>query len=494
MNVIASKLREVSLSVLPITFLVLVLHFTIAPLGTPLLIRFLLGAVLLIIGLVSFLIGVDIGITPLGGLIGSSLAKVNKVWIILTAGLVLGFFISIAEPDLIVLANQVQAVTGGLVSSWSLLIAVSSGLAIMVSLGFLRIIYNIPLKRILLFLYLLIFGMAFLTSREFLAIAFDASGATTGIMAVPFILALSMGTSKLKKDNLASENDSFGLVAIASTGAILAVLVLGVFSRTGQFTASLEEHLTHSDDILAPFLETLPGYLVESFLGILPLVVILLLLQFFVLRLKLRDLRRLLTGFGFVYVGLILFLSGVHGGFMEVGTRIGHHLSENYGHPVLIAIGFVLGVVAILAEPAVHVLTHQIEDVTSGSVKRGAVLLPLTIGVGLAVALSVVRILVPSIQLWHYLLPGYAISLILMFFIPRLFVGIAFDAGGVATGPLTATFILAFVQGIAHSFEGADVMADGFGMIAMVAMIPILTLEILGLIYRIKSTRKGDIS
>lgn len=491
LNVIVSKFKEVLFSVLPITVLVLILNFTVSPIDTTLIIRFLIGSLFVVIGLTIFLLGVDIGITPLGGLTGSSLAKTNKLWIVLIAGLVLGFFISIAEPGLMVLANQVNLVTSGQISGISILVIVSIGLAIMLALGFLRIFYNVPLYKILIALYLIIFGLAIFASREFLAISFDASGSTTGILAVPFILSLSGGISKLKKDSKASEKDSFGLVAIASTGAIMSVLILDIFSSTNEFSAGLDSRISDSNSIIRPFIDIIPDYLIESFMAILPLLVILLVLQKISFKLKKRELRKLLTGFAFAFIGLLVFLIGVNAGFMDVGTSIGNNLALLDNKAYIIIIGFVLGVVTILAEPAVYVLTHQIEDVTSGYVKRKAVLVPLAIGVGFAVALSVIRVLVPGIQLWHYLLPGYIICLSMMFFIPKLFVGIAFDAGGVATGPMTATFILAFIQGAAHAFEGADLMVDGFGMIAMVAMTPIITLEALGLVFAIKSKTKG---
>ncbi len=491
LNVIVSKFKEVLFSVLPITVLVLILNFTVSPIDTTLIIRFLIGSFFVVLGLTIFLIGVDIGITPLGGLTGTSFARSNKLWIVLIAGLILGFFISIAEPGLMVLANQVNLVTSGQISGISILIIVSIGLAIMLSLGFLRVFYNVPLYKVLFALYLIIFGLAIFASREFLAISFDASGSTTGILAVPFILSLSVGISKLKKDSKASEKDSFGLVAIASTGAIMSVLLLDIFSKTNEFSAGLDSGISDSNSIIRPFIDIIPNYLMESFMAILPLLVILLVLQKISFKLKKKELRKLLTGFAFAFTGLLVFLIGVNAGFMDVGTSIGNNLVLLDNKAYIIIIGFVLGVVTILAEPAVYVLTHQIEDVTSGYVKRKAVLIPLAIGVGFAVALSVIRVLVPAIQLWHYLLPGYIICLSMMFFIPKLFVGIAFDAGGVATGPMTATFILAFIQGAAHAFEGADLMVDGFGMIAMVAMTPIITLQALGLVFAIKSKTKG---
>ncbi len=478
---------------LPITVMVLLLHFTLTPMEGPMIGRFLFGAALIMVGLTLFLIGVDIGVTPLGDYTGTALAKSNKLWIVLIAGAVLGFFISIAEPGLLVLANQVGFVTSGQISSMSILMIVSIGLALMLALGFLRIFYNYPLYKMLMILYVLIFGLSIFTSREFLAISFDASGATTGILAVPFILSLSLGISKMKKDSKASEKDSFGLVAIASTGAILGVMLLDLFTKNTSFNADIESVVTVSDSILKPFIALIPDMLFESIIAMSPLVVILLVLQKAVLKLQKREFRKMVTGFIYGFIGLVIFLIGVNGGFMDVGTFIGTALALLDNKIPIVVIGFIIGLVTILAEPAVHVLTHQIEEVTSGYVKRIAVLVPLSLGVGLAVALSVIRILIPEIQLMHYLVPGYIISLGLMFVVPKLFVGIAFDAGGVATGPMTATFILAFVQGAAHAYEGADMLVDGFGMIAMVAMAPIITLQLLGLVFQSKAKKKGAV-
>ncbi|WP_294098620.1 DUF1538 domain-containing protein [Proteiniclasticum sp.] len=484
---------EVLTSVLPITVMVLILHFTLTPMEGPMIWRFLLGAGLIMIGLTLFLIGVDIGVTPLGDYTGTALAKSNKLWIVLIAGAVLGFFISIAEPGLLVLANQVDFVTSGQISSMSILMIVSIGLALMLALGFLRIFYNYPLYKMLMVLYVLIFGLSIFTSREFLAISFDASGATTGILAVPFILSLSLGISKMKKDSKASEKDSFGLVAIASTGAILGVMLLDLFTKNTSFNADIESVVTVSDSILKPFIALIPDMLFESTIAMSPLVVILLVLQAAVFKLQKREFRKMVNGFIYGFIGLVIFLIGVNGGFMDVGTSIGTALALLDNKVPIVIIGFIIGLVTIIAEPAVHVLTHQIEEVTSGYVKRIAVLVPLSLGVGFAVALSVIRILVPDIQLMHYLVPGYIISLGLMFVVPKLFVGIAFDAGGVATGPMTATFILAFVQGAAHAHEGADMLVDGFGMIAMVAMAPIITLQLLGLVFQSKAKKKGAV-
>lgn len=490
MNVFTQKLKEVLISVIPITILVLLLNFTITPLEPVLISRFLIGAFLIILGLAIFLFGVDIGITPIGQLMGATLTKTNKSWIVVIAGILLGFFISVAEPDLHILANQVDFVTSGQISKLSILIIVSIGIAIFLSVGLIRIVKGIPLYKTLTVLYLIIFILALFTSNDFLAITFDASGATTGALTVPFILALATGTSALNKDSKSSEKDSFGLVAVTSTGAIISLMVMSILSKTDKITASLDYSLSESTSLFAPFIEQIPKLSAEIALALLPLLIIFLLCQPKLFKLSKKAVHKNLKGFVYTFIGLVLFLIGVNAGFMEVGSAIGSSLASFDNKSLLIIVGFVLGLVTILAEPAVYVLTHQIEDVTSGYVKRKVVLIALSIGVGLAVALSVIRIIVPEIQLWHYLLPGYIISIAMTYFVPKLFVGIAFDSGGVASGPMTATFILAFAQGAADRIEGANVLIDGFGVIAMVALTPIIALQVLGLIFKMKSKKE----
>lgn len=490
MRIITSKFKEVVTAVIPVVVIVLLVHFLIAPMESVLIYRFLLGSVFVVLGLTLFLFGVDLGITPLGSHTGGGIAKSNKLWIVIVAGLILGFFISIAEPGLMVLASQVGQVTDQLISSTSILVTVSIGLAVMLCLGFLRVFYNVSLRLFLLVSYVIILLLAYVISPEFLAISFDASGATTGILAVPFILALSYGISSLKKGSEASEEDSFGLVAIASVGAILGVMILQLVSGITEFQASLEIAATSGGRVFDTFRNQFSTVLTDAIISIAPLLVILLILQKIWFKLSMRELRKIITGFIFAFLGLIIFLLGVNAGFMDVGSMMGRNLAVMDNHVIITLVAFVIGVVTILAEPAVYVLVNQIEDVTAGYVKKKAVLVSLAIGVGLAVALSVIRILSPALELWHFIVPGYIINLTLMFLTPTLFVGIAFDAGGVATGPITATFILAFVQGAADAYQGADLMIDGFGMIAMVAMMPILTLQILGIIFKVKSRRK----
>ncbi len=486
MSLIYEKLKTNVISVLPIFIVVIILNFTLVKLSSNLLFDFVLSSILIIIGLTLFLTGIDLGITPLGHHTGNSIAKSNKISVVIIAGLILGFFISIAEPGLMVIANQVDTVTNGNIASMLILVTVSVGLAIMLVIGFMRIFYNLPLYIILIVLYAIIFILSLFTSSEFLAISFDSSGATTGILAVPFILSLESGISALKKDSKSSEKDSFGLIAIASTGAIIAVMLLNIFSK--------EVDLGHTESVVALVEPSLWSLILanakDAVFSLLPLLVIFLLLQKKSFKLKKKSFRRMINGFVYSFLGITLFFIGINSGFMEVASQVGNTLALRENKFFTLIVAFAFGFVTIMAEPAVYVLTSQIEEVTSGYIKRKLVLFPLAIGVGIAVLLSAVRILTSEIQLWHYLLPGYFIAILLTFFSPKLFVGIAFDAGGVATGPMTATFILAFTQGIANSFESSNVLVDGFGMISMVALIPIITLQILGIMFKIKSNRR----
>ena len=414
MNVITAKLKEALFSVLPITILVIILNFTIVPLDTTTFIRFLIGSFAIIIGLTIFLFGVDSGITPIGNTMGAAIVKSNKILVVIVAGLLLGFFISIAEPDLHILAGQVDFASSGLITKTSIVLVVSVGIAVMLSLGLVRIVYNIPLNKFLLITYGVIFVLALFTTPEFLAISFDASGATTGALTVPFMLALALGVSKLKKDSKSSEEDSFGLVGITSAGAIVGVLVMSAISRPEKITASLEAtEVAVTTSIFAPYFQKLPVIAGEVLIALAPIAVIFLLFQRASSAVSKAMLRKIIFGITFTFVGLVLFLLGVNAGFMEVGSIVGHKLASMDSQLYVILIGFILGMVTVLAEPAVYVLTHQVEDVTSGYVKRRLVMATLALGVALAVALSVVRILIPGIQLWHYLLPGYIISLIM---------------------------------------------------------------------------------
>ena len=489
MRILLDKGKEVLTAVSPIVLIVFILNFTLAPMSGALLFQFILGAFAIVLGLSILLFGIEIGVLPFGNHMGTSFLKSNNTWYVIIIGLFLGFFVNVAEPDLQVLAAQVSSVMGGFIPMIVILIAVSIGTGIMLSLGILRIVKNIPLRIVFLITYGIIFLLAIFSSSDMLAIGFDASGATTGALTVPLVLALSVGVAAMKKNGKSSEEDSFGLVGIMSTGAILGVLVLNLFVKTDNITGVLELHQVDTDSLFGPFLAEFPNVALDSFIALLPLVLLFIIFQKVKFNLSPRAFLKIFMGFLYTYIGLVIFLVGAHAGFMNVGNLIGYKLATYDNKAIIVTAGFVLGMVVILTEPAVYILTEQIENVTSGYIKRKTVLLTLSIGVAFAVGLSMLRISVPAIQLWHYLVPGFAISLALMFFVPNLFVGIAFDSGGVASGPMTATFVLAFAQGASAATEHSNILLDSFGVISMVAMTPLIALQVLGLIYRLKSQK-----
>jgi len=486
---ITAKLKEVLTSVLPITLIVLILHFTISPLEPDMLVAFLIGSALVILGLTIFLFGIDQGLEPIGQGVGNTITRSNSYAVLLTFSLILGFFISYAEPDLHILAKQVASVTSGQFDNTLLVVAVSIGIGVMMTLGMLRILKGVRLKYVFAGAYLLIFILSQFSSADFLAIAFDASGATTGAVTVPFMLALAAGVSALKKDSKMGEADSFGLVGIASAGAILGVLITGIFLDIKKLEGVLPEAEISTANMLETYGDKLLTIAWDAFLSLLPIIIVYILFQIFFFKHRKNKVIDIARGLVFTLVGLIIFLLGVNGGFMEVGAQLGKKLAAMDSNFPVLLVSLLLGLTTVLAEPAVLVLTHQVEDITGGSVNRTLVLIFLSVSVGMSIFMSALRILIPDIQLWMYLLPGFGLAVILAFFIPDLFVGMAFDAGGVASGPMTATFSLAFVQGIAAQVPTADVVTDGFGMIVIVAMMPIVAIELLGALYQAKARK-----
>lgn len=494
MSELTGKLKEVLASVLPITFIVLILHFTISPLESNMFFAFLIGSVLVIFGLTIFLFGISQGIEPIGHGVGNAITKSNSFAVIITTMLVLGFFISYAEPDLHILAKQVDAVTSGQFDNILMVIVVSIGIGVMMTLGMLRILKDIRLKYVFAGAYSLIFILSLFSSSDFLAIAFDASGATTGAITVPFMLALAAGFSAMKKDSKMSEADSFGLVGISSTGAILGVLITSLFLGNGKLSGVLPATDIAATTLWELYRTKLLHIAWDSFLTLLPIIITYIIFQIFFFKHKKSKVIDTARGLVLTFLGLVIFLLGVNGGFMEVGAQLGMQLASMDSKAPVLIVALLLGLTTVLSEPAVHVLTNQVEDVTGGSVRRILVLIFLSVAVGMSIFMSALRVLVPDIKLWMYLLPGFGLSVLLAFFVPDLFVGMAFDAGGVASGPMTATFSLAFVQGIAAQIPTADVVTDGFGMIAIVAMMPIIAIELLGALYQAKSIRASGTS
>ena len=471
------KVKESLSSVLPITLIVLVLSITLVPMEIGTLALFLTGAVLLIFGMGFFQLGAEMSMTPLGEGVGKTLAKREKVILVVLVSFALGTIITIAEPDLQVLANQVASIPNN-VLIWT----VAVGVGVFLALAVLRIFYRASLAKCLLIAYALLFTLTLFSPKDFLAVAFDAGGVTTGPITVPFIMALGVGVSALRAAQ-GHDDDSFGLVALCSVGPILMVLLLGIFYHPSDAIYSAVEiaPVVTTRDVAQQFAIGLPDYAKEVLLSILPIVAVCVLFQLLTHHYRRRQLLR--TGVGFLYtvIGLILFLTGVNIGFTPVGNLLGSGLADNTYRWVLIPIGALIGYYIVKAEPAVQVLNKQVEDVTGGTVSQSMMNTALSIGVACAVMLSMVRVLT-GISIYWILVPGYALALILARYVPSVFVGIAFDSGGVASGPMTSTFLLPLAMGACTAL-GGNVVTDAFGVVALVALAPPGAIQIMGVIY-----------
>ena len=477
------KLNETLKAVLPIIAIVLVLCFTIAPIEPGILLAFLLGAVLLIVGMMFFTLGVDMSMTPIGESVGTCMTQTKKLWLMVLLSFILGFIVTISEPDLQVLAEQVPSVP-----NMVLVLSVAAGVGLFLVASLLRMLFNITLAHMLIVLYIIVFALAFLAPGDFIAVAFDAGGVTTGPMTVPFIMSLGIGISAIRSDERA-EDDSFGLVALSSVGPILSVLVLSLIyhPESAEYTPNNIPDISDSVELWKIFAEELPDYMGEMTVSLLPIIVFFVIFQLIFRRMQRRMLIRIGVGMVYTYAGLVLFLTGVNVGFMPAGNYLGQVLADNPYKWVIVPIGMIIGYFIVRAEPAVFVLTRQVEDITSGTITSGAMSMSLSIGVAVSLGLAMIRVLT-GISIFWFVIPGYALALALSFFVPKIFTAIAFDSGGVASGPMTATFLLPFAMGACVSV-GGDIVTDAFGVVAMVAMTPLITIQILGLVYELNSRR-----
>ena len=472
-----SKIKEALISALPVTAIVYIMSLTpLFNFSQTELITFSIGAVLLVLGIGLFNLGADLAMTPMGTHVGAGLSKQRKLGLLLAVCFVLGMLITIAEPDLQVLAKQVSAVMNGTL----LIYTVGLGVGIFLVIAILKIVFKRSLSQFLMLFYMLLFALALLLvvggASDLLPMAFDSGGVTTGPITVPFIMALGVGISGVLGDRRSKEN-SFGLVALCSVGPILAVLLLGMFSK-GDLSYQVPDYSV-SGDILGAYLHTLGHTAKEVAIALGLIVLFFLICQAAVLKLSKRRLLRIGVGVIFTYIGLVIFLTGVNVGFMPIGYKLGHALGQ--WNPIfLTGFGLVMGVLVVLAEPAIHVLNSQVEEVTGGLVTKKAMITGLCIGVGLSIALSVVRIIF-DFSLVYYIIPGYFISLALSLFVPPVYTAIAFDSGGVASGPMTSGFILPFATGVCMAIQGEGaVLRDAFGVVALVAMTPLITIQLLG--------------
>lgn len=478
------KLREKTMeslsAVLPITGIVLLISIFLVPMELGSLVMFVVGAIMLILGMGFFQLGAEMSMTPIGEGIGVQISKTRKVLVVLLIGFVMGAIITISEPDLQVLAEQVPSVPNRV-----LILTVAVGVGLFLALAIVRIKFQIDLSKMLIILYGLLIGASFLVPKEFVAVAFDSGGVTTGPMTVPFIMAMGIGLASRRTDKN-SASDSFGLVALSSIGPILAVLVLGCFYKPTEAVYSLGDVATvvTTRDVVRVFGGSIPIYAREVLVSLLPIAAVFVIFQLLTRRYQRRQLKRIAVGLVYTYAGLVLFLCGVNVGFAPVGSFLGKELASLVFNWILIPIGMLIGYYIVKAEPAIQVLNHQVENVTDGAVSVKAMNRCMSIGVAISVGLAMMRVLT-GLPIGWIIIPGYLIALVLSRFVPKIFVGIAFDSGGVASGPMTSTFLLPLSIGTCQAI-GGNLMTDAFGVVALVALTPLIAIQIMGIVYQVK--------
>ena len=473
------KMSESVKSILPVAIIILILCFTFSPIDLSNFTSFLIGTVFLIVGVALFTLGAEMSMTPMGEYVGAQMTKSRKIWLIVILSFIVGVMVTMSEPDLQILAEYVPSI-----NETALIISVSCGVGAFLVLAMLRIVFGIKLKYLLRGFYIAVFVHAFFVPKDFLAKSFDAGGVTTGPMTVPFIMALGVGVSSIRSDS-EQGNDSFGLVSLCSIGPIVSVLVLGlIFGSEGGATQFDIVHAETSRQLGFTYLQAIPDYIKEVAKSVLPIVLFFLVYQFFTNKMNKTHLARILIGVGYTCVGLILFLTGANVGFMPIGYLIGEVFGNSNYAFLVVPLGMIIGYFIISAEPAVKVLEKQVEDVTSGAIPKKALGFALEIGMAISVGIAMLRA-ITGISIIYPLIIGYGISLILSFFVPDIFTSIAFDSGGVASGTMTATFLLAFSIGTCEAV-GNTVITDAFGMVAMVAMSPLVAIQILGVVYKLK--------
>ena len=482
------KISESVSSVLPITVIVLLLSFTnLAPMPAGMLLLFILGAVMLIVGMGFFSLGTDIAMMKLGTETGRSISKTKHISLVVLICFLIGFAVTVAEPDLQVLAKQFTAVP-----DLTVILTVAAGVGAFLVFAVLRERIHIPLQYALIVLYILVFIVSFFVESEFLPVSFDAGGVTTGPITVPFIIALGIGVAA--NNNADSKDDSFGLVALCSIGPIITMLIMGLCLNSADVTPPdfYIPEITDSNHVGQAFAQGFPTYIKEVTFGLSPVMLFFVIFQLITREFSKKDILKTIIGSVYTYVGLVLFLTGVNIGFMPVGNYIGKMLAALEFNWILVPLGMLMGYFIVIAEPAVHVLNKQVEEITNGAVPEKAMMLSLSVGVAVSIGLSMLRVLT-GISIYWFIIPGYAIAIILSFFVPKVFTAIAFDSGGVASGPMTATFLLPFTMG-ACEMLGGNSLTDAFGVVALVAMTPLITIQFLGLIYKHKVNVATDIT
>lgn len=485
MNVkLKEKIRESLSAVLPITGIVLMLSIFVIPMELGSVVMFLTGALMLIVGMGFFQLGAEMAMTPLGEGVGVQISKMKKLLTVLLTGFLMGVIITVSEPDLQVLAGQVPSVP-----NMVLIMTVAVGVGLFLALAIVRIRYKISLSMLLIVCYLALILVSAFVPKEFLAVAFDSGGVTTGPMTVPFIMAMGVGLASVRSDKNAA-NDSFGLVALSSVGPILAVLILGCFFKPTEAAYTLTDVATvvTTQDVARVFAQGLPLYAREVLLSLVPILWVFLIFQWLTHRYHGLQIKRIIVGFGYTYIGLVLFLCGANVGFAPVGAYLGKELAGLSLRWLLVPIGALIGYYIVKAEPAIQVLNHQVEAVTNGAISVKMMNRCMQIGVAASVGLAMLRVLT-GISIQWFVIPGYIIALVLSRMVPDIFIGIAFDSGGVASGPMTSTFLLPLSIGVCEAL-GGNLMTDAFGVVALVALTPLIAIQLMGLVYKLKTAKR----
>ena len=485
MNVkLKEKIRESLSAVLPITGIVLMLSIFVIPMELGSVVMFLTGALMLIVGMGFFQLGAEMAMTPLGEGVGVQISKMKKLLTVLLTGFLMGVIITVSEPDLQVLAGQVPSVP-----NMVLIMTVAVGVGLFLALAIVRIRYKISLSMLLIVCYLALILVSMFVPKEFLAVAFDSGGVTTGPMTVPFIMAMGVGLASVRSDKNAA-NDSFGLVALSSVGPILAVLILGCFFKPTEAAYTLTDVATvvTTQDVARVFAQGLPLYAREVLLSLVPILWGFLIFQWLTHRYHGLQIKRIIVGFGYTYIGLVLFLCGANVGFAPVGAYLGKELAGLSLRWILVPIGALIGYYIVKAEPAIQVLNHQVEAVTNGAISVKMMNRCMQIGVAASVGLAMLRVLT-GISIQWFVIPGYIIALVLSRLVPDIFIGIAFDSGGVASGPMTSTFLLPLSIGVCEAL-GGNLMTDAFGVVALVALTPLIAIQLMGLVYKLKTAKR----
>ena len=493
------KLKEALLSALPVFAVVLFIYITGLIthenyLNGPEFLMFSLSAIMITLGMWLFNVGSEKSMSKIGEYLGSSITKKQNMILLVIVFFLVGVFVTVAEPDLAVLAEQVP------INKWVLIISIGVGVGIFLVVGALRILFAKSLKIWLLAFYGFLFALATLVDQTFIPLSLDSGGVTTGPITVPFILALGIGIAASRSGN--KNADSFGLVAFSSLGPILVVMIISLTIRDAPYTFEAET-ITKFSEIGPRFLhsffksENNTGAFLNVLLALSPILLFFIIINFTLLKLPAKKFWDIILGVGITYIGLVLFLGSVETGFLPMGQRLGIEFAgDSSKYWMLVLIGVILGIAAVFAEPAVHVLTDQIENVSSGTVHKKAVLAALAIGNGLAIGLSILRIITPNFNLLYIIVPGYVVAFVLSFFVPDIYFAIAFDSGGVVSGPMNSTFILPYAIGACYSFNGNSehIMTDAFGTIAVVAMMPLLSIQFIGLFATIRHANQLKIA